>query len=759
MGNRARDARQWLSAVAHYRNALKQEPAKDYIWVQYGHALKESGSLAAAETAYREALDLAPEVADTHLQLGHALKLLGRIDDAARAYAKAITLDPGLHSAALELFNLIGSVEHPYEINVASAARQVERHPERSRSDLLTVVFDVSDLVQYFTQARFPTGIQRVQLQIVTSLLRERNRPCRIAITCFAMGAGHWVVVPEDIFLKIANIAVSEASAHDSEWQTTKRDLLLSFFAGDRFDFQPGDILVNLGASWHVHNYLLAVRTIKSAGVRYVPFVHDCIPVLAPEHCTADLTRNFVSWIVGVFFHADGFLTNSNSTARDLATVAQFLGHDAPDPAVIRLDASMSRNHAVTPPSCQILDRHGLRDRGFVLFVSTIESRKNHVLAFDAWRALMRKRGRRRQIPPLVCVGNPGWLADEAMARLAASAKLRKKVLILSDISDAELEELYRACLFTIYPSSYEGWGLPVTESLCHGRVPVISRVSSLPEAGGDFAEYFDLPAEGLLGPDRKLRDDDAYRNALADLAAKIERLLEDDRYRESREAAIRKDFHPRSWDDVADEMVNRVLQFPELPGKSCAPRAELGRYYALHRNFEIRLRPDMVFGEMLRTGSGWSYMSERGCWLNAAKAELEFSISDRADARSGCYFGLRGADERATDFLVTTAGRDNHCSGTLAPGEERWLQLVFDRLAGSGSTFRIEVSASSSADPAADGGIRILHHDIAVVGLYFFREGDAEAHDRFLEAWRKDRIDQFAWFPEAPREASPSLT
>src|SRR3546814_13454049 len=60
-----------------------------------------------------------------------------------------------------------------------------------------------------------------------------------------------------------------------------------------------------------------------------------------------------------------------------------------------------------------------------------------------------------------------------------------------SDLSDSELAALYRACAFTVYPSHYEGWGLPVTEALAHGQIPVIADNSSLPEAGNGFALTF----------------------------------------------------------------------------------------------------------------------------------------------------------------------------------------------------------------------------------------------------------------------------
>src|SRR6516162_1248500 len=80
LADHARDAGQWELAARLYRKALARAPQSSPIWVQYGHALKESGRLrdpgrlAQAEAAYRRALALDPAAADTHLQLAHALK-------------------------------------------------------------------------------------------------------------------------------------------------------------------------------------------------------------------------------------------------------------------------------------------------------------------------------------------------------------------------------------------------------------------------------------------------------------------------------------------------------------------------------------------------------------------------------------------------------------------------------------------------------------------------------------------------------------
>jgi tetratricopeptide (TPR) repeat protein len=95
-----------VSAAQYYQKALDQKADNPPIWVQYGHALKESGNLVEAEKAYRKSLEFDAGAADTHLQLGHVLKVQGRKIEASAAYLRALVLDPALEHATLELKGL-----------------------------------------------------------------------------------------------------------------------------------------------------------------------------------------------------------------------------------------------------------------------------------------------------------------------------------------------------------------------------------------------------------------------------------------------------------------------------------------------------------------------------------------------------------------------------------------------------------------------------------------------------------------------------
>jgi glycosyltransferase involved in cell wall biosynthesis len=182
----------------------------------------------------------------------------------------------------------------------------------------------------------------------------------------------------------------------------------------------------------------------------------------------------------------------------------------------------------------------------YVLFVSTIEIRKNHRLLVRVWQKLLERHGA-DLVPTLVFAGKIGWLVDGLLADLEASNHLDGKVILLRDLSDPELQAAYRSCLFTVFPSLCEGWGLPIAESLSHGKFCIASNRTSIPEVGGSLVDYFDPSDE-------------------EDALAKIERPLIDPGYLAWREARVRAEYHPRTWADCAHALIGALDRTVEVP-------------------------------------------------------------------------------------------------------------------------------------------------------------------------------------------------
>jgi glycosyltransferase involved in cell wall biosynthesis len=133
----------------------------------------------------------------------------------------------------------------------------------------------------------------------------------------------------------------------------------------------------------------------------------------------------------------------------------------------------------------EVRRRYHLTD-AFLLSVGTLEPRKNLSGTLQACRLLRR---RLADAPPLVLVGASGWRFDE---RRLVGMREARDVRRLGYVPDEDLAVLYASCSAFVYPSFYEGWGLPVAEAMALGAPTVTSNVSSLPEVAGDAALLVD---------------------------------------------------------------------------------------------------------------------------------------------------------------------------------------------------------------------------------------------------------------------------
>ncbi len=128
--------------------------------------------------------------------------------------------------------------------------------------------------------------------------------------------------------------------------------------------------------------------------------------------------------------------------------------------------------------------RHNLPD-AFFLHVGTLQPRKNIPVLLDALAQLD------RPDVPLVLVGGVGWIYDEIFERVNRLG-LRDRVRFAGYAQDEDIPLWYNAAAALVMPSLYEGFGMPVVEALACGTPVIASNSSSLPEAGGDVALYFD---------------------------------------------------------------------------------------------------------------------------------------------------------------------------------------------------------------------------------------------------------------------------
>ena len=125
------------------------------------------------------------------------------------------------------------------------------------------------------------------------------------------------------------------------------------------------------------------------------------------------------------------------------------------------------------------LDSEGIPDR-YILTVGTREPRKNLI-------GLVRAYSTMDTDVPLLCVGWPGWMSESLPAEID-QLRLKGRVRLLGHVSDEKLALLYSGALVSVYPSIYEGFGLPILEAMACGCPVVCSNRSSMPEVAGDAA-------------------------------------------------------------------------------------------------------------------------------------------------------------------------------------------------------------------------------------------------------------------------------
>lgn len=229
------------------------------------------------------------------------------------------------------------------------------------------------------------------------------------------------------------------------------------------------------------------VNRFRSGKTTLISTVHDLSPILFPEFHTEQSKTRFGRQMRYLREQADVIIAISEHTKRDLVNI---------------LDVSEERIQVVylaPGPNCriirdddmidQVVRRYGIPGQGYILHVGTLEPRKNLVRLVDAYAALLRCFG--EGLPPLVLAGGKGWLY-EGIFRRVEDLGLEPKVIFTGFVADEDLPFLFNGAKLFVYPSLYEGFGIPVLEAMACGVPVITSDVSSLPEVAGDASWLVD---------------------------------------------------------------------------------------------------------------------------------------------------------------------------------------------------------------------------------------------------------------------------
>lgn len=221
---------------------------------------------------------------------------------------------------------------------------------------------------------------------------------------------------------------------------------------------------------FHGTNYFLPERA--EGGV---VTVHDLSVFLQPETHPVERVRFFLDNVPASVARAGAVITSCDTIRTE---VIDFFGLPADRVTTIALGvSSMFRPHA-TAELVPILARYGLRPGGYALSVATLEPRKRFPDLLMAWRALPPDIRRRT---PLAIVGGAGWLSDAIHQQIEAGVA-DGWVHKLGYVAEADLPALYAGSALFVYPSIYEGFGLPPIEAMACGVPVVVSNASCMPE-------------------------------------------------------------------------------------------------------------------------------------------------------------------------------------------------------------------------------------------------------------------------------------
>jgi alpha-1,3-rhamnosyl/mannosyltransferase len=250
-----------------------------------------------------------------------------------------------------------------------------------------------------------------------------------------------------------------------------------------------------------VHESFYTPARINRAAVQ-VFTLHDLSLVRFPRTHSADRRLFFDRFFPSRLAEADHIIVPSVSVKHELLDYARF-DEDCVSVIAEGVDACF----VPCSPECvgSVLARHGIPSEYF-LFVGTLEPRKN-------LSVLLQAMARDASGLPLVIAGWSGW-GDPAFQSELAGLGLGGRVVFPGYLDDEELAALYSGAVAFLYPSLYEGFGLPVVEAMACGCPVVCSNVASIPEVAGNAALYADPrePEEWAAAMD-SLRNDGALRS------------------------------------------------------------------------------------------------------------------------------------------------------------------------------------------------------------------------------------------------------
>lgn len=333
------------------------------------------------------------------------------------------------------------------------------------------VYIDISQFLAY----RKLTGIQRVIIESVSRLIKDTIDGLEIKVIYYQ---------------------------NDSYYYMKNKEVLKFFRDIDNYKFKKyykfniykvnnvEKILLELDAVW---NSNLKRETLypklKKQGFKIYNFIYDLIPILFPEYMRDNTKNNFRFFLDVVSKYSDLIFFDSNSSKNDFTQLIEIKSRKKVEKKVLYLGSDFK---------CKDIDSkkyQKLLSKRFILFVGTIEPRKEHSIVLESFEELYKE----YEDLNLVFIGSIGWKMNKFIQKLTANPLKNISIFHFQDLNNNELSLFYKNAYIVAYLSKYEGYGLPIAESLSYGNITIVSKNSSMPEVGKKCADYLDVNKSSKL--------------------------------------------------------------------------------------------------------------------------------------------------------------------------------------------------------------------------------------------------------------------
>jgi glycosyltransferase involved in cell wall biosynthesis len=259
------------------------------------------------------------------------------------------------------------------------------------------------------------------------------------------------------------------------------------FMRHPKLFFSQFESAFGFGEIFHGTNYTVfplkrSKKVMTIYDITFIKYPHFSSTVV---QAYADRVRRCLTW-------TDLVLTISESSKQD---IVEYLNFPAERVIVTPLASRYDLVQLRDPQLAALRMANYNLNKPYILFVSTIEPRKNILGLIEAFDQLKQAE---KIDHDLVLVGQKGWLYEEIFERIARSP-YREAIHHLNYLSDDEVADFYRHADVFVYPSHYEGFGLPVLEAMTLGCPVVCSNNSSLPEVAGDAAVLIDAHSSAQI--------------------------------------------------------------------------------------------------------------------------------------------------------------------------------------------------------------------------------------------------------------------